>query len=155
VERRWAPMKLPMPAEGEVYDWRFIVDNDNELGGYWEQWEKALENVSPSDLRKSQIGSFGETTRRVSSRRLHTGSHISSSLLQSCHSGISVWQWVALDSLIFHPGPPCPTFLRLTGGQRATCRKAVSGVARPHSGRPAAVFHPFGQRTPVHRGRLL
>jgi hypothetical protein len=23
------------------------------------------------------------------------------------------WEWVAMDSLKFHPGPPCLTFLRL------------------------------------------
>jgi len=29
---------------------------------------------------------------------------------------MGVWQGVAMDSLTFHPGPPCPTFLRPTGG---------------------------------------
>jgi hypothetical protein len=29
---------------------------------------------------------------------------------------MGVWQWVALDSLKFHPGPPCPTFLYPSGG---------------------------------------
>jgi hypothetical protein len=31
-------------------------------------------------------------------------------------SFIGVWQGVAIDSLKFHLGPPCPTLLRLAGG---------------------------------------
>jgi hypothetical protein len=29
---------------------------------------------------------------------------------------MGVWQGVAMDSLKFHPGPPCPTLLRPAGG---------------------------------------
>jgi hypothetical protein len=43
---------------------------------------------------------------------------------------MGVRQGVAMDSLKFHPGLPCPTLLRLAGGL------------------PAAVFYPFGHPTP-------
>jgi hypothetical protein len=38
--------------------------------------------------------------------------------LAGCHavSSISVWQGVTMDSVKFHPGPPCPTLLRPAGG---------------------------------------
>jgi hypothetical protein len=44
-----------------------------------------------------------------------------------------VWQGVAMDSLKCYPGLPC-----------FTVKYYVSGVARPQSEEPAAVFYPFG-----------
>jgi hypothetical protein len=57
--------------------------------------------------------------------------------------------WQRVDFLKFHPGPPCPTLLHPAGGTPLKRpRTAVSGVARPQGGRPAAVFYPFGHPTP-------
>jgi hypothetical protein len=47
---------------------------------------------------------------------------------------MGVWQGVAMDSLKFHPGPPCPT--------------SINPAARPLLKGPAAVFYPFGHPTP-------
>jgi hypothetical protein len=55
---------------------------------------------------------------------------------------IGLWQWVAMDSLKFHPGPPCPTFLRPVGGPPPK---------RPYAcflGGLPAVFYRFGHPTP-------
>jgi hypothetical protein len=58
---------------------------------------------------------------------------------------LGVWQGVAMDALQFHPGPPCLTVLHPADRPPLT---AVSGVARPQSGWPAAVFYLFGHPTP-------
>jgi hypothetical protein len=42
---------------------------------------------------------------------------------------MGVWQEVAMNSLKFHPGPPCHTL-------------------RPAGGSPATVFYPLGHPTP-------
>jgi hypothetical protein len=43
-----------------------------------------------------------------------------------------VWQGVFTDSLKFHPGPPCPTLLRLSGGAWGVSDQvALSGHLRP------------------------
>jgi hypothetical protein len=47
-------------------------------------------------------------------------------------SRMGVWHGVAMDSLKFHPGPPCPTFL----------------LPYPAGGRPVAVSYPPGHPTP-------
>jgi hypothetical protein len=47
---------------------------------------------------------------------------------------MDVWQGVAMDSLMFHQGLPCPTLLRLVGG---TPLKRLE-----------AVFYPLGNPTP-------
>jgi hypothetical protein len=47
--------------------------------------------------------------------------------------GVGVWQGVTMDSLKFHPGPPCSTLLRPTGGPPL---------------KPAALFYPFRHPTP-------
>jgi hypothetical protein len=62
--------------------------------------------------------------------------------------GISVWQGVAMDSLKFHTGPPCPTLLCPASGLTPHCLMAVLGVACPQGGPPAAVFYSFGHPTP-------
>jgi hypothetical protein len=49
---------------------------------------------------------------------------------------IDVWQWVAMDSLEFHPGPPCPTLLRPAGGPPMK-RPYVHFWGGPPSGRAA------------------
>jgi hypothetical protein len=69
-------------------------------------------------------------------------SHVGASLLQGIHDPgiVGVWQGVALDSLKFHLGPPCPTLLRPVGG--------APRVAPAQGGQPAAVFHPHGHPTP-------
>jgi hypothetical protein len=59
---------------------------------------------------------------------------------------MGVWHGVVMDSLKYHPGPPCPTLLRPTGG---------SPLKRPY-GRfrgdlpteRAAVFYPFEHHSP-------
>jgi hypothetical protein len=66
-------------------------------------------------------------------------------------ANIGVRQEVAMDSLKFHPGPPCPTPLRPAGGP---------SLKRPYSrfrggllaGR-TAVFYPFGHLTPTMANR--
>jgi hypothetical protein len=67
----------------------------------------------------------------------------SASSLVHCGRGrfMGVWQGVAMDSIKFHLGPPCPTLLRPSGRLPLT---AVSGVARPQAERSAVVFYPFG-----------
>jgi hypothetical protein len=63
---------------------------------------------------------------------------------------MGVWQGVAMDSIKFHPGLPCPILLRPAGG---------SPLNRPYGcfwgGPPAeraAVFYPFGHPTPYVYG---
>jgi hypothetical protein len=50
---------------------------------------------------------------------------------------MGVWQGVAIESLKFHPGPPCLTLLGPAGGPPL--------VARPQGRRSAAVAYPFEQ----------
>jgi hypothetical protein len=50
---------------------------------------------------------------------------------------MDIWQEVAMDSLKFCPGPPCLTLLRP--------ETAITGVARPQSVRPVAIFYPLRQ----------
>jgi hypothetical protein len=53
---------------------------------------------------------------------------------------MGVWQGVAMDSLDFHPCPPCLTLLRPAGGPP---------LKQPYNRfRGADVFFPFGQLTP-------
>jgi hypothetical protein len=54
---------------------------------------------------------------------------------------------VAMDSLRFHLGSPCLTFLRPVGGLPP---KWPEGCVRggPPTGQPAGVFYPFGHSTP-------
>jgi hypothetical protein len=54
---------------------------------------------------------------------------------------MGVWKGVAMDSLKFHPGLPCPTLL---------C--PVSGVARLQVRWLAAFFYPLGHTTPYAYG---
>jgi hypothetical protein len=56
---------------------------------------------------------------------------------------MGVWQRVAMDSLKFHPGLPCPTLLRPAGGPYLDSLTAVLELAHLHGGRPAAIFYPF------------
>jgi hypothetical protein len=49
-----------------------------------------------------------------------------------------VWQGVTMDDQKLHAGPLCSTLLR-----PALRLTAVSGMARPQGGRPAAVYHAF------------
>jgi hypothetical protein len=68
--------------------------------------------------------------------------------LPPLESAMGVCQGVAMDSFKFHPGPSCPTLLRSAYRphlKRPCGLMAVSGVACPQGGRPAAVFYPFGQ----------
>jgi hypothetical protein len=51
-------------------------------------------------------------------------------------TSIGVWQGVAMESVMFYLGPPCPT---LQNGLTA-----VLGVAGPQSRWSVAVFYPFG-----------
>jgi hypothetical protein len=57
-------------------------------------------------------------------------------ILKTNGYAIGVWEAVALDSLMFKPGLPCPTLLT-----------AVSGVARPQGRWHVTVFYPFGYPT--------
>jgi hypothetical protein len=59
---------------------------------------------------------------------------------------MGVWQGVAMDSLKLHPVPPCLTLLCPARGPPQPLT-AVSAVACPQSGWPAAVLHPFGHPT--------
>jgi hypothetical protein len=70
--------------------------------------------------------------------------------------GMGLWQGVAMDSLKFHPGLPCPTLLRPRAGHPWNSLTAVYGVARPQGGLPAAVFFPFGHpcRTAIRGGNM-
>jgi hypothetical protein len=60
---------------------------------------------------------------------------------------MGIWQGVAMDSLQFHLGPPCPTFSRLAVRLPLKWSTAVIGVAHLQGGRPAAIFYPFGHPT--------
>jgi hypothetical protein len=60
---------------------------------------------------------------------------------------------LAMDSLKFHLGPPCPTFLRPAGGP--PLKQPYSGVAHLQVGRPAAVFSPSGHPTPYAYGNTI
>jgi hypothetical protein len=53
-----------------------------------------------------------------------------------------------MDSLKFHPGPPCLTLLNPAGGP-------VSRVARPQGRHPAVVFYLFGHPTPYAYGLIV
>jgi hypothetical protein len=58
---------------------------------------------------------------------------------------LAVWQGVAMDSLKFHRGPPCPTLRRLT---------AVSEVAHPQDGQSSTPFV-TPRHTPKTRSKVL
>jgi hypothetical protein len=53
---------------------------------------------------------------------------------------MGVWQAVPMDSLKFHPSPPCQSLIRTVG--KLLLKQPVRG------GRPAAVFYHFGHPTP-------
>jgi hypothetical protein len=59
-----------------------------------------------------------------------------------------VWQGVALDSLKFHPGLPCPTLLRPAGGPPLKRPHGHFSGSPPTRRVPAAFFYPFGHRSP-------
>jgi hypothetical protein len=63
--------------------------------------------------------------------------------LPSSYLAMGVWQGVAMDSLKFYPGPPCPTFIHRAGRphlKRPNCRfrggpptgRAAFGCLLPH-----------------------
>jgi hypothetical protein len=54
---------------------------------------------------------------------------------------------VFMDSLKFHPGPPCLTLLCPAGVPPRNGLTTIYGVTRLQGGRPAAVFYPLGQTT--------
>jgi hypothetical protein len=57
---------------------------------------------------------------------------------------MGVWQGVAIDSLKFHPGLPCPALVRPAGEPARNGLMAVLGMARPLNGWLEVVFYPFG-----------
>jgi hypothetical protein len=57
-----------------------------------------------------------------------------------------------MESLKYHPGPPCPTLLRPQGGPPPNSLTAILGVARPYGRWPGAVFYPLGHSTPYDYG---
>jgi hypothetical protein len=59
-----------------------------------------------------------------------------------------VCQGVAMASIKYHSGPPCPTLLCLAGGLPLKRPYGLFRVALPQGGRPATVFYPFGHPTP-------
>jgi hypothetical protein len=61
---------------------------------------------------------------------------------------------VGMDSLKFHPDPPCPTLLRPAGrtNPEMAVRGSPPGVAHLQGRQPAAVFYPFGHPTPYANG---
>jgi hypothetical protein len=61
---------------------------------------------------------------------------------------IGVWQGVAMNSLKFHLGPPCPTLLCPAGGSPLKWPYGRFRGGPPEDGRPVAVFYPFGHPTP-------
>jgi hypothetical protein len=69
----------------------------------------------------------------------------------------AVWQVVAMDSLKFHQGLPCPTLVRPCGRARYPLNylTANSGVARPQGGSLTAVFYPLGHSTPYAYALLV
>jgi hypothetical protein len=74
---------------------------------------------------------------------------------------MGVWQGVAMHTLKFHPGPPCPTLLRPMGGlplkQAYGCFRGhltVLGMAHMQGEWPAAVFYPFRHPTPYAYAKI-
>jgi hypothetical protein len=67
---------------------------------------------------------------------------------QRVPSPIGVWQGVAMDSLKFHPGPPCHTLQLAAGGPPLKRPYSRFRGACPQGGRPAAIFYRFGHPTP-------
>jgi hypothetical protein len=61
---------------------------------------------------------------------------------------ITLISFLHMDSLKFHPGSPCPTFLRLVGGPPLKRPHSRFRGNLPAGWRPAAVFYPFGRPTP-------
>jgi hypothetical protein len=59
---------------------------------------------------------------------------------------MGVWQGVAMETLKFHLGPPCPTFYALWAGRPRNGLMTVSGVARPQDERPSSTL--LGYPTP-------
>jgi hypothetical protein len=55
-------------------------------------------------------------TRKVSNGDRNAGQKRCTSKKMALKMTVGVWQGVAMDSLKFHPGPPCPTLLRPAGG---------------------------------------
>jgi hypothetical protein len=68
---------------------------------------------------------------------------------------MGVWQGVAMDSLKFHPGLPCPTLLHPAGGLSLKPLTAVLWVALPQGGQPAVNFYPFRHPMPNTYGLIL
>jgi hypothetical protein len=58
-----------------------------------------------------------------------------------------------MDSLKFHPGPPCSTLLCPMGGP--SLKGLVAGVARLQNGLPATIFYHFGHPMPYAYGQAI
>jgi hypothetical protein len=61
---------------------------------------------------------------------------------------IGIWQGVAMDSLKYHPGVPCPTTLLPAGNHPWNNFMAISGVATCRVGGPRPSTHLLGHPTP-------
>jgi hypothetical protein len=59
---------------------------------------------------------------------------------------MGLWQGVTMDSLKFHPGPPCPTLLRPAGGP--PLKRPCGLVAYLQGWWSLPVVYPFGYPTP-------
>jgi hypothetical protein len=65
---------------------------------------------------------------------------------------MGVWQGVAMDSLKFRSGPPCPILLRPTGGPPLKWPYGRFKGGPSQGVRHAAVFYPIGDPTPYASG---
>jgi hypothetical protein len=68
---------------------------------------------------------------------------------------MGVWQGVAMDSLKFHLGLPCPTFLHPAGRLSLKLLTIVLWVVCPQGGQLAVNFYSFRHATPYAYGLIL
>jgi hypothetical protein len=59
---------------------------------------------------------------------LHSSLKVKHQDINQVEGNISVWQGVAMDSLKFHPGPACLTFLRPAGGPQGWSTHRVGSL---------------------------
>jgi hypothetical protein len=109
--------------------------------GLWGPPVRRLQNTMTTDLCSCLV-IFSENRDILGHIELHSGS----TRLRVKSTGgdiMGVWQGVAMDSLKYHQGPPCPTLLRPAGGPPLKQPYGhFRGFREFHGfqGRPAVIF---------------
>jgi hypothetical protein len=104
-----------------------------------------------TEVTLTYVEIFIQAVRVVSTRYSlkKWGNQIEAGKSATIEKGMGVWQGVAMDSLKFHLGPPCPTLLRLMGGPLL---KRPYGYFRGCL--PTSILLDTQRRTPMERGDM-